>query len=75
MISDKILKKEFAFYKGEELLCIGTIPEIAEHEGVLDSTIQFYMFPCYKKRLEKRKKVTSPRILIELVDDEVEYYE
>ena len=42
--------KEYALYKGEECLAIGTIKEIAEQMNVKIRTIQFYTTPTYKKR-------------------------
>ena len=46
-------RKEYALYKGEECLIIGTIKEIAEQQGVKEKTIRFYMSPAYLKRHEK----------------------
>lgn len=48
--------KEYVVYKGESLLCIGTIQECADYMGVLPATVRFYMTPAYQRRLEKRKK-------------------
>lgn len=46
----KRTKKEYALYKGEELLAMGTKEEIAEKMGVKKRTIDFYEMPTYKKR-------------------------
>lgn len=46
-------KKEYALYKGEECLAIGTIKEIAERMNVKERTIYFYTMPTYKKRCKK----------------------
>ena len=48
-------KKEYALYKGEECLAIGTIKEIAEKMNVKYKTIYFYTMPVYKKRCKKSK--------------------
>ena len=59
--------KEYALYKGEECLAIGTIKEIAKHMKVKPETIKFYMRTIYKKRglgLKSNKR----RILIRLED-------
>lgn len=56
--------KEYALYKGEELLRIGTLEEIAEAENVQIKTIQFYMTPTYKKRIEKRKNARNYREVV-----------
>lgn len=42
--------KEFALYKGEELLAIGTKREIAEQLGVSASTVGYYGTPVYARR-------------------------
>lgn len=42
--------KEFALYKGEELLAMGTKCEIAEQLGVSASTIGYYGTPVYARR-------------------------
>ena len=55
---------EYAQDKGEELLRIGTLKEIAESENVKLETIQFYMKPTYKRRIAKRK---NARIYREVV--------
>lgn len=56
-------KKEYALYKGEECLGIGTIEEIAKQVNVRPRTIYFYSMPTYKKRCKKGK---NRRILIKL---------
>lgn len=48
--------KEYALYKGEECLAIGTIREIAEKMKVKVRTITFYKTPTYKKRCKNSKK-------------------
>lgn len=42
--------KEYALYKGEKCLAIGTIKEIAIQMKVKAKTIRFYKTPTYKKR-------------------------
>lgn len=42
--------KEYALYKGEKCLAIGTIKEIAEQMNVKYKTIYFYTMPAYKRR-------------------------
>ena len=56
--------REYALYKGEELLRIGTLKEIAESENVKLETIQFYMKPVYKRRIRKRKNARNYRELV-----------
>lgn len=42
--------KEYALYKGEELLVTGTKREIAERLGVSASTVGYYGTPVYARR-------------------------
>ena len=46
-------KKEYALYKGEEILCTGTIDEIAKNQNIKKKTILFYQTPAHIKRNEK----------------------
>lgn len=50
------MNKEYALYKGEECLAIGTIREIAEKMKVKVRTITFYKTPTYKKRCKNSNK-------------------
>ncbi|HDR7378783.1 MULTISPECIES: hypothetical protein [Bacillus cereus group] len=49
--------KEYAIYKGESLICIGTVQECAQHMGVLPKTILFYK--THRKRVASRKKARN----------------
>ena len=60
---------EFALYKGENILCIGTLEEIARETNVSLGTIKYYRTKAYKRKLEKRKNSTNALILVELEDD------
>ncbi|MGE7545033.1 hypothetical protein [Sporosarcina newyorkensis] len=60
----------FALYKGDELLSVGTIEEIAEELNVLPETVLFYGTNVYKRRLETRKNPKNCRELVELEDDD-----
>ena len=53
--------KEFALYKGEELLAMGMKREIAEQLGVSASTIGYYGTPVYARRTSE-----NGRRLVEL---------
>ncbi len=58
-------KKEYALYKGENLLMIGTIAEIAKAQGVKRSTILFYQTPAYLRRYEK-SHIGNYKVLVKL---------
>lgn len=49
------MKREFAVYKGDELLCFGTAKECAAVLNVQPKYISWLTTPTAKKRLAKRK--------------------
>lgn len=55
--------KQYALYKGDTLLAIGNISQIANKMGVKYRTIAFYKTPTYLKRRETGKNY---RELVEL---------
>lgn len=55
-------EKEYALYKGDKLLAMGTAKELADRFGVKVSTIHFYKSPTYIKRTNE----TKARRLIEI---------
>lgn len=67
-----MIAKEYAVYKGENLVCIGTAKECAAEMGVLPETIKFYTTPTYQKRLARRKRASKAGYLTvtKLEDDE-----
>lgn len=60
-------KKEYAIYKGDEILAVGTIEEIAKELNILPSTVIYYGMNCYKKKIANRKSINA-RELVELED-------
>lgn len=48
-------QKEYALYKGDEFIMIGTAEEIAKERHVHPKSIQFYATPTYKSRYKNRK--------------------
>ncbi len=62
------MSKEYALYKGDELLIIGTIAEIASRFKVKPATIKFYGSPAYQRRTGKKEY--GRRALVRLDDDE-----
>ena len=56
------MKKEYAVYKGEKLLCIGTVNEIAKELNVKEKTVYFWASPANIKRAETGiRKGKKPR--------------
>ena len=58
--------QEYAVYKGESIVCMGTVRECAEHMGVKEETIRHYLTPAYQRRLDKRKYSRNPLIVIKI---------
>lgn len=61
--------REYALYKGEELLYIGTTKEIAKAYNMNVDSVKYYLSGAYKRRVENRKNSKNPRVLILLEDD------
>lgn len=57
--------KEYALYKGENIIITGTIEEIAKAQGVKRKTILFYQTPTYLKRHEK-SHIGNYKVLVKL---------
>lgn len=57
--------KEYALYKGDTCLAIGTIKEIAEQMKLKEKTIKFYGTPSHIKRMSK-SHIGNFKILIKL---------
>lgn len=62
---------EYALYKGENILSIGTIDEIAKDMKVQRETIKYYTTGAYQRKLAKRNNPKNFKTLI-LLDDESE---
>ncbi|HFL0060675.1 TPA: hypothetical protein ACGX1Y_002408 [Listeria monocytogenes] len=56
---------EYALYKGDELLKIGTLTELAEFKDVKSETILLYMSASYRKRTKEQSWY-----VIKIEDDE-----
>lgn len=50
------MKKEYAVYKGDKFLFVGTIKECAEHFNVSKDTVIFWATPSNFKRVEEAGK-------------------
>lgn len=59
-------KQEYALYKGDEFIDLGTIEELAERMGVTPKTIRYYQTPNYKK---KGKDDSNRKVLIKIERD------
>lgn len=50
---------EYAVYKKEDLLCVGTIEECAKQLGVKAKTIFFYGTPTYQNRVKNGRMLVK----------------
>ncbi|MCR8978714.1 hypothetical protein [Brevibacillus laterosporus] len=64
------LKPEFAIYKGEELLAMGTAEDCAKELGVTKEYIQWLTMPTAKRRLANRKNPEKCTVGIRLDDED-----
>jgi len=68
-----MMQKEYALYKGEQILAIGTIPYIARTLGVKRETVKYYRTQAYQNRLKRRNALNgNVRILVALDEEECE---
>lgn len=63
---------DYALYKGDKLISIGTIHEIAKELGVQYATIKYLTTEAYKRKLSKRKNPKNYRVLVPIDEDEDE---
>lgn len=50
------MAKEYALYKGDELLGVGTIKELAEELGIKPKSVRRYGHPDYKRRTSEKAR-------------------
>ena len=55
--------RQYAMYKGEECLAIGTRQEICQEMNIKEQTFRYYRSTAYRERLEKRKERNARRII------------
>lgn len=55
-------KQEYAMYKGDEFLVMGTVKECAEYLGVSPRTIYWYSNPSARKRSPNNTRIIAERI-------------
>ena len=58
--------QEYALYKGDEFICLGTAKEIAEKVNITPKTVQWMSTPAYKKRILSRSTYENAKIVIKL---------
>lgn len=60
------MEKEYVIYKGDTFICSGTVEKCASALNVKPQTIMFYTYPCYKKKIKKRKNARNYLIAIKI---------
>jgi hypothetical protein len=63
------MAREYAVYKGDELLVMGTAEVCAEEMNVKPEYIVWMTMPTAKRRLEKRKNPGKCTTAVRLADD------
>ncbi len=61
-------KREYALYKGDEFITIGTIKEISSETGKSVDFLRWMTYPTYEKRSKNGKK----RLKLVLIEDDEE---
>lgn len=52
---------EFALYKEDNIVAIGTIPEIAKQRGIEIESVKYYLTDAYKNKIEREQaKLKKP---------------
>ena len=49
--------KEYILYKGEDIIALGTIKEIAKDTGLKENVVRYYGTPCYASRAKEGKRL------------------
>lgn len=60
------LLNEVTIYRGDTLLCEGTVRECAKLLGVKVKTIKFYLSPAYERRLSGRRNLNKSTMVVRL---------
>ena len=65
-------KAEYALYKGDTFICMGTIKEIAKKMGVTKKTVYWWGSPAARRREGKNKfkKTPNRKLLIKIEGEE-----
>lgn len=56
-------KNVYSLYKGEDILAIGTMSEIAKEHGVARETVKHWASKAYRKRLASRPRRGEHKIV------------
>ena len=62
---------EYALYKGDNFLDIGTIKELSKRYDISVKTLRWYSTPCYKNKIKNKKNIKS-YVVVRIEDKEDE---
>lgn len=54
-LTESKIRAEYAVYKGDDELCMGTAKDCAERLGLTEFTIRFYASKTYRKKISNYK--------------------
>ncbi len=60
------MEKEYALYRGDDMVDMGTITELAQRRGVKVNTIRYYGTPTYQSR---GRGQSGKRLVLVKLDD------
>ena len=60
---------EYALYRGDEFLDIGTIKELSKRYNISVKTLRWYSTPCYKNKIKNKNKSDIDIIMAECPSD------
>jgi len=60
-----MMEKEYAVYRGDEFLMMGTTDECVDYLGLTKTSFHYYHSPSYIRRLEERE-VTKAIVVVKL---------
>lgn len=56
------MRDEFALYKGDRFIAIGTAEDLARSQGVTADTIRYYSTPAHLRRAEGTNRFIAVRL-------------
>ena len=62
---------EYALYKGDNFLDIGTIKDLSERYNISVKTLRWYSTPCYKNKIKNKNNIKS-YVVVKIEDEEDE---
>lgn len=62
--------QEYALYKRDEFLCVGTVQEIARMRGITVRAVRYYRTPSYQRRCKGTNANHNRMILVPLDEED-----